>query len=281
MPKVFSLPIFIKEFRRSIPSLILWFLVSGGVLAVFLCSFSYVAQTSFSEQLQETLSAFPEEILAEFQLDKLPELSEFLTYFALASHCVFAIGCLYACYRGCRSMVKLESHQSIVLIYAQPISRGSILASSFLSQVLVLFVYNLGLWSVSYGIAAMQPEFGAGPFALACLTLHFAYFMVEVMYLSIGYLLSVFLSHSSQASAAAFAALLASLLFGIVGGAVPALGWMLFLSPYHYLNTGLIIESALSGAPAGLFPYLLICLIFSLVFGALSCVRYYFKDFNV
>ena len=281
MPKVFSLPIFTKEFRRSIPSLILWFLVSGGVLAVFLCSFSYVAQTSFSEQLQETLSVFPEEILAEFQLDKLPELSEFSTYFALASHCVFAIGCLYACYRGCRSMVKLESHQGIVLIYAQPISRGSILVSSFLSQVLVLFVYNLGLWSVSYGIAAMQPEFDAGPFSLACLTLHFAYFMVEVMYLSIGYLLSVFLSHSSQASAAAFAVLLASLLFGIVGGAVPALGWMLFLSPYHYLNTGLIIESALSGAPAGLFPYVLICLIFSLIFGALSCVRYYFKDFNV
>lgn len=64
-----------------------------------------------------------EELLAEFQLDNLPELSEFLTYFALTSHCVFAVGCLFACYRGCRSMVKLESHQSIVLIYAQPISR--------------------------------------------------------------------------------------------------------------------------------------------------------------
>ena len=30
MPKVFSLPIFTKEFRRSIPSVILWFLISGG-----------------------------------------------------------------------------------------------------------------------------------------------------------------------------------------------------------------------------------------------------------
>ena len=45
--------------------------------------------------------------------------------------------------------------------------------------------------------------------------------MVEVMYLAIDYLLSVFLSHSSQASAAAFAVLLASLLLGIVGGAIP------------------------------------------------------------
>lgn len=246
-----------------------------------LYSFSAAAQTDFSDRLQETLSAFPEELLAEFQLDNLPELSEFLTYFALTSHCVFAVGCLFACYRGCRSMVKLESHQSIVLIYAQPISRGSILISSFVSQALALLIYNLGLWGVSYGMAALQPDFDAASFALACLSLYFSYFMVEVMYLAIGYLLSVFLSHSSQASAAAFAVLLASLLLGIVGGAIPALSWMLFLSPYHYINTGLVLESAMLGAPAGVFPYALICLIFSLILGALACVRYYFKDFNV
>ena len=64
-----------------------------------------------------------------------------------------------------------------------------------------------------------------------------------------------FLSHSSQASAAAFAVLLASLLLGIVGGAIPALGWMLFLSPYPLLSIpGLVLESAMLGAPAGVFP---------------------------
>ena len=176
MPKVFSLPIFTKEFRRSIPSVILWFLISGGLLVLALYSFSAVAQTDFADRLQETLSAFPEELLAEFQLDNLPELSEFLTYFALTSHCVFAVGCLFACYRGCRSMVKLESHQSIVLIYAQPISRGGILISSFASQALALLIYNLGLWGVSYGMAALQPDFDAASFALACLFLYFSYF---------------------------------------------------------------------------------------------------------
>ncbi len=281
MPKIFSFPIFTKELRRSVPSLILWFLISSGLLILALYSFSAVAQTNFSERLQETLSAFPEELLAEFQLDNLPELSEFLIYFALISHGVFAVGCLYACYRGCRSMVKLESHQSIVLIYAQPISRGSILISSFISQALVLMIYNLGLWGVSYGMAAMQPEVDADSFALACLSLYFSYFMVEILYLSIGYLLSVFLSHSSQASAAAFAVLLVSLLLGIFGGAIPALGWMLFLSPYHYIDTSLVLDSAMLGAPSGMFPYVLICLIFSLILGALACVRYYFKDFNV
>ena len=34
MPKVFSLPIFTKEFRRSVPSVILWFLISGGLLVL-------------------------------------------------------------------------------------------------------------------------------------------------------------------------------------------------------------------------------------------------------
>lgn len=81
MPKVFSLPIFTKEFRRSVPSVILWFLISGGLLVLALYSFSAAAQTDFSDRLQETLSAFPEELLAEFQLDNLPELSEFFNLF--------------------------------------------------------------------------------------------------------------------------------------------------------------------------------------------------------
>ena len=36
MPKVFSLSIFTKEFRRSVPSVILWFLISGGLLVLAL-----------------------------------------------------------------------------------------------------------------------------------------------------------------------------------------------------------------------------------------------------
>ena len=55
MPKVFSLPIFTKEFRRSIPSVILWFLISGGLLVLALYSFSAAAQTDFADRLQETL----------------------------------------------------------------------------------------------------------------------------------------------------------------------------------------------------------------------------------
>ena len=53
MPKVFSLPIFTKEFRRSVPSVILWFLISGGLLVLALYSFSAAAQTDFSDRLQE------------------------------------------------------------------------------------------------------------------------------------------------------------------------------------------------------------------------------------
>ena len=103
MPKVFSLPIFTKEFRRSVPSVILWFLISGGLLVLALYSFSAAAQTDFSDRLQETLSAFPEELLAEFQLDNLPELSEFLTYFALTSHCVFAAAAPWSSWKAIRA----------------------------------------------------------------------------------------------------------------------------------------------------------------------------------
>ena len=58
MPKVFSLPIFTKEFRRSIPSVILWFLISGGLLVLALYSFSAVAQTDFADSVRLSRRAF-------------------------------------------------------------------------------------------------------------------------------------------------------------------------------------------------------------------------------
>ena len=167
-----------------------------------------------------------------------------------------------------------------MLIYAQPISRGSILVSSFLSQVLVLFVYNLGLWSVSYGIAAMQPEFDAGPFALACLTLHsLILWWRSCIYPSATccrYFYPTPVRLPPPRSRCCW------LLCCLVLWAARFRRWAgccfisipLFEHRPDY-RIGLVRRAA------GLFPYVLICLIFSLIFGALSCVRYYFKDFNV
>ena len=281
MPKLFSVPIFLKEFRRSVPSLILWCLISGGLLVLALFSFGQVVQTDFPQRLEEVLSAFPEEVLEAFHLHRLPEFAEFFTYFASICHSIFVIGCLYACYRGCRAMVKLESHQSIVLIYAQPISRASILLSSFASQALVLFIYNLVLWGASYSMSVFQLTGNDSGFSGVSLLLYFAYWLVQIMYLSIGYLISVFLSHSSQASAAAFAVLLVSLLLGIAGGAVPSLSWMMFLSPFYYLDTSALLQAAAGGASYSLGIPITVSLVFTVLFGGLAAVRYYFKDFNV
>lgn len=281
MPNVFSLPLFAKEFRRTVPSLILWLLITGSLLFLCLFSFSKVAETDFSLRVQEALSAFPEELLSQFHLDHLPQFSDFFTYLTIISHGTLAIGCLYACYRGCRSIAKFESRQSIVLIYAQPVSRIGILTSSFLSQILVLFIYNLGLWGVTYSTTYFLPQVDSAVLSEASMKLYLSYFVVELLYLSIGCLLSVFLSHVNQASSAAFAVLLASLLLGIVGGAAPALGFMVFLSPYHYLDTGAILLSVTANVPYDLAAPVILCAFLSIVFFLLTCLRYYFKDFNV
>ena len=78
MPKVFSLPIFTKSSRRSVPSVILWFLdqrrpAGLGLIFLFCRSSKPISPTG----CRRLLSALPEELLAEFQLDNLPELSEF------------------------------------------------------------------------------------------------------------------------------------------------------------------------------------------------------------
>ena len=274
--RVFESSIFAKGLRQGLLSLFLWMVLSGGLLTLLLFCFNQVADSNFSDTLNDMLQAFPEQLRSQFGLDTFPDFSSFRNYFSISMQVMLAVGCIYASYLGTSSIVRYESDHSIVFVQALPVSRVSIVLSKLLSQLSLLAIYNLFVFLIA-GQVSMGHVQDMGSFWLAMLQVFFSFLAVEAVYLGLGTLLSTFLTHVSQAAASAFMLFIATMLFGILGGVVPAISFLTPLSPYHHTAVYPMMEAGAyvsGGLLAGCAAALIVC-------AALACAWYSRRDLDI
>ena len=273
MASVFSFTIYRKGLKRALPGLVIWLMISAALLALALLFFPTLVQSGLHETVTEAVGAFPEDLLETFGLSQLPDFTDYTYYLTWVLQIVFLIGCLYAAWLGAVSMVKLESDDTLLMIYAQPVWRCGIVISRLLCRATLLLIYQAVLFLLTQSLGGelvMDPSFGGG-----LLRVFASFYLVELLYLCIGALLSLFLGHVSHAAAAAFGLLLITVLFGIASMAVPGMSWMGLLSPYGAFPVSTLLVSQ---GEAVVYWVLAACCLF---FSTLVCVRFHFKDMNV
>lgn len=259
--------------KKGLASMMICFILSGVLLLLTLFFYPNVAQSGLKEALQEMMQAFPTEMLQQFGLNNIPDFLDYNHYLSAAMQIQLLIGCVFAAYLGVSSLIRLESDHSMIFLYSQPISRLSIVYNELLCQLSLIMLYNIGIFLIVYLMSAAFVT-QAGLFLLLVLRVFFAFLLIELLYLCIGFFLSCCLSHSSQCTSTAFTLFLFTLLFGLLSGLVPGFGFLRFLSPYFYFQ----VYPLLSGDPMEL-SYILICLLVSLGSVGGCAFRYRRKDF--
>ena len=271
----FHLTLIGKDLKDKLLGLLFTVCVVGFILTLGLMFYPQVAASGIGNIISEMLEAFPEEILARFYLDVIPDFSSFSVYFSVLMPVLFMAMCIYACYLGTSSTVRDESNHDAVLYFSQPVSRESVVLSHYVARLAVLFLLNAGLFLISY--------IGAGPVAgmdgllSMLLRVYGIFYLVEVLYLSVGSLISVFLDHISQAPAAAFGLFLGTFLLGAIGSAVGGLVFLKWLSPYHHFSISVLTQPDFSAPMA----VVLLSLAVSLLCVGIACVWYRRKDLNL
>ena len=272
MNKIISWPLASKEIGNGLFSVLRCFLVVALLLFAALALYPQVAASTLMEMLNELSEAFPKDLLNQFGLQSIPDFTLYQTYFSFLMQIVLIVLCVYAACRGCSALIKSESNSDIVLIYAQPVSRTAIVLGKFAAQAVLLLLLN-GLLYLAAFLLCQSGGQDAVALIPSLLYLFFILFFIELSYLSIGFLLSGFLVHRSQASSCGVALFAATFLLGCFGSSIPAIGFMTWLSPYHYCGVEPLLSVGVS------FPWVLP--VVSVVFLALAVVRYQSRDMNL
>lgn len=273
--KLWETAFYRNSLKSGLSSMMLCFIFSGLLLLLTLFFYPQIASSGLREALEEITQAFPSEMLHWFGLDQIPDFTVYEHYLSGALQVQLLIGCIFSSFLGTTALIRYESQHSIVFLYAQSISRLSIVCTKFVCQLTLLALYNIGIFLIVYLISAAFVA-QASIFLLAVLRVMFAFLLAELLYLCVGFFLSGCLSHSSQSLSTAIMLVIATLLFGMMSSMFSGLGFLRYLCPYLYFQ----VYHLISGNPMT-FSYILICLLFSVVCVAACGIRYQRKDFQI
>ena len=267
MNEYFSIPLLGYKLRGRTKNFIVWTAVSVCLFILIIVMFSNLLSAGLPDFMSDMLSSIPGSVSGSSNGVTTPDFKDFGVNFGVCMQLMLIVGCIYASYLGASANTNGRGDSDITFVYSLPVSRMCAVLTSYVSQLVVLFFYNIVVAVVSAGVLYANNKMSfLGKVLLAA----GAFMLIEIIYLSISFLLATFMNSGSQASSISAVVVTVTVIFGLLGSLSKALSVMKILSPYTFISVFGIISGESRMYIVGIAAGLLITVV-SLV---ISCARY-------
>lgn len=226
--------IYLRELKANFKSLIIW-----GVIVVLLTVTGFTKFQAYAEnpEMLEILDNMPKALLDAFNLQafNLTTISGFLgvmyTYYALMAGIAAAMW-------GSDIISKEERDKTVEFSLVLPITRSRVVTAKALAA-LTNCVLLLGImWGiVLVNAQSYQPDSEFYAFLSRSMG---GLFLLQLVFLSVGLLLGCAMKQYKRSGAAAVSILLLTYYFSIITGLHEKLDFLKYLSPFKYVDAGMI-----------------------------------------
>lgn len=271
MNEYFSLPLLGYNLKSRIKNFIIWLVMTLCLFILIVVMFMNFLTSGLPSFLGNMLTSMPSS-LPEGMVTTSLNLADFGTSFGICMQLVLIVSCVYASYLGASANSNGRGDSDITFVYSLPVTRTCTVFTSYAAQVVTLFFYNIFIFLISFAVLYSNSKLDFLPRLLLALA---AFLLIELVYLSLCFMLSTFMSSISQASSVTAVTVAITVLIGLIGSMSPMLKALKVLSPYTYLNVYAII----SGNSVPFFFGIVASIIIIIASIAISCVRYDKIDF--
>ncbi|MTT30678.1 ABC transporter permease subunit [Terrilactibacillus sp. BCM23-1] len=236
--------LFRLECKTHAKSLLIWMivvtLVTFGMMAMF---------PSMKESMSEFKNTMPQEMMEAFNISDMAALSTVGGYFGYVFQYIMIATGIFAAMLGTNSLAREEAEGTIEYLYAQPISRTSIIVSKMLSSFLLYTLYWIISVAVSLLICLIFKESGA---SISDLVTNFSLFafagwVMGLTFLSVGFLLSSMLSSNKSATSLSLGLVFLTYILGIVGKLQHDFRFLAYFSPIEAALPSKVFQDGIEG----------------------------------
>lgn len=222
--------LFRLECKTHVKTLLIWIIVVG-VLTLGLVSLFPSMKSMGLQQID--LKSMPKEMLKAFNLSDMAALATIKGYFGYEFQYVMIATGIFAAMLGTNALSREESEGTITYLYAQPISRASIISSKMLANALIYSLYWVVSMAVAFLVCLIFKESGASVSDLfkGFSQLTFTGWVMGLTFLSIGFLLSSLLSSSKSATSLSLGLVFLTFILGVVGKLKDTFQALVYFSP--------------------------------------------------
>ncbi len=262
--------IFFRELRANFKSLLIW----AGIVIVF--AFMGVAEFSAyydNPDILGVIDNLPAAMIEAFNINSfnITTITGFFgvmfTYFAL-------ILSIFGSMLGTEIVTKEERDKTAEFFLAFPVSRGSVLIAKLLASFVNCGILALITWGINIAFAQQfSPDSKYYEFLALCIG---AFFILEILFLSLGFLLGCALKQHKRASSIGISLILLTYFLSILASLSEQFDNLKYFSPFTYFDPVKIFnESKIE------VEYVWLSLVIVVIAFVLSYFTYSRRDINI
>lgn len=267
MNELFSMPMLGYKIKGRTKNFIVWSVISLCLFILIIVMFSNLLSAGLPDFVSDMMSSIPGSMTGSGAQLETPDFRDFGVNFGVCMQLMLIVGCIYASYLGASANTNGRGDNDITFIYSLPVTRTCAVLTSYAAQIVTLFGYNIVVALVSLAVLYSNNKMSYLPRVGLAVA---AFFLIEIIYLSISFLLATFMNSGSQASSISAVVVTMTIFFGLIGSITKSLSLMKILSPYSYVSVFAIISGESRLYVIGIAAGVLMTAA-SLV---ISCVRY-------
>ena len=228
----------VTEFKRNFKSLILWTSIVAGMAALMLLL--YPAFKDSFAQLEELLSIYPEDFLEAFGMGEGGlDMSDFYGWFGVEGYLfVNLIGGSYAAILGGTILSKEEDDKTVEFLLSKPISRDHILFGKGLVVSINLLLMNAFVGLVLLIAFTIYGDLNV----VVWLLFSFAPFILQMIFASIAFFISVFVTKSRKVLSVALGIVIGMYVIDLISKLTEEFEYLKYITPYEYINAVTIVN---------------------------------------
>lgn len=237
--------IFKFEFKRLLKSSIIWSLICGSLVVLFMALFPSMKDMGMQSIVNDKMDTLPKEILKAFNIDESMDFSNIYNYLGYCIQYIAMASAIYGAILGVNSLIREESQGTIEFLYSKPITRTKILTSKLWSSFLSFCLYITIVFLFTIGVCyAVKPEdIEAMDMIIKLKSLFVGISLLGFIFISIGMLISSIIKSDKGAIPISIGIFFVSYFIGLIGKLKDSFKWVKYFSPFDYYAPNEVIKN--------------------------------------
>lgn len=225
-----------RELKSNLKSMIIWSISLILLISLWMVKFQSIAGNT---QINELLNSMPQKMIAALGMDKtnISSLGGFISALSLYLYLILGI---HAVLLGSNIIAKEERDKTAEYLFALPISRKKVIEGKLIWAIINLSILNLiTLSSTLISIKKYKKDEGFYKFIVL---LFLAIFIVQLIFLSIGMLISSINKRYKKSSNISVSILMITFILASLINMVDSVDFLKYITPFKYFDASFLLS---------------------------------------
>jgi ABC-2 type transport system permease protein len=237
--------IFKFEFKRLLKSAIIWSVICGALIVLFMSLFPSMKNMGMQELVGSKMDALPSELLKAFNIETTMDFTNIFDYLSYAIQYIAMASAVYGAILGVNALIREESEGTIEFLYSKPIKRSKIVTTKLCSiaSIFLVYIVIVGSFAMATCLIVKPDNVEVMDLIIKVKSIFIGIALLGYVFMAIGLLISSIIKSDKASIPVAIGIFFVTYFLGMIGKLKESFDWMKYLSPFDYYAPGEILKN--------------------------------------